>query len=129
VYGRLGGNPNPDPVPGLALQASQWAQTDPRVLAVERAWSRCMARRGYTYRNPLQAQQHSWPSAPSAGEVATAVADVSCKTQTNLPNTWLTVEAAYQTALISQNLTELSQLQASFQGLLQRAEEMLAAAP
>jgi hypothetical protein len=125
VYGRLGGNLNPDPVPVIALQASQWAQTDPRVLAVERAWSRCMARRGFSFGTPLQAQQHSWPSAPTTGEVATAVADVSCKTQTNLPNTWLTVEAAYQAALVGQNLTALSQLQANFQGLLQRAEGML----
>jgi hypothetical protein len=125
VYGRLGGNPNPDPVPIIALQASQWAQTDPRVLAVERAWSRCMARRGYSYGTPLQAQQHNWPSPPTTGEVATAVADVSCKTQTNLPNTWLTVEAAYQSALVAQNLTALSQLQANFQRLLQRAEGLL----
>lgn len=126
VYGRLGGNPNPDPVPVIALQASQWAQTDPRVLAVERAWSRCMARHGYSYGTPLQAQQHNWPRAPTGGEVATAVADVSCKTQTNLPNTWLTVEAAYQATLVAQNLAALSQLQANFQGLLQRAEGKLA---
>ena len=129
VYGRLGGNPNPDPVPMIALQASQWAQTDPRVLAVERAWSRCMARHGYSYGTPLQAQQHNWPSAPTTGEVATAVADVSCKTQTNLPNTWLTVEAAYQSALVAQNLTALSQLQANFQALLQRAEGLLSGGP
>ena len=129
VYGQLGGNPDPDPVPGIAAQASQWAQNDPRVLAVERAWSRCMARRGYSYRTPLQAQQHGWPSTPTTGEVATAVADVSCKASTNLPNTWLTVEAAYQTALIAQNLTVLSQLQANFQGLLERAEGLLGGQP
>lgn len=116
-------------MPGIAVQASQWAQTDPRVLAVDRAWSRCMAKRGYTFRNPQQAQQHHWPSAPTTIEVATAVADVSCKTQTNLPNTWLTVEAAYQRALVGQNLTVLSQLQANFQGLLQRAEAHLAGTP
>ena len=129
IYGRLGGNPDPDPVPGIAAQASQWAQNDTRVLAVERAWSRCMARRGYSYHTPLQVQQHGWPSTPTTGEVATAVADVSCKARTNLPNTWLTVEAAYQSALIAQNLTVLSQLQANFQGLLQRAEGMLSGQP
>jgi hypothetical protein len=129
VFGRLGGNPNPDPVPGIAVQASQWAQTNPRVLAVDRAWSRCMAKRGYTFRNPQQAQQHHWPSAPTTVEVATAVADVSCKTQTNLPNTWLTIEAAYQRALVGQNLTVLSELQANFQGLLQRAEAQLGGTP
>jgi hypothetical protein len=126
VYGQLGGNPTPDPVPAMAVQASQWAQNDPRVLAVERAWSRCMAQRGYSYHTPLEAEQHNWPSTPSVGEVATAVADVSCKTRTDLPNTWLTVEAAYQRALIAQNLTALSRFQANFGNLLRRAEALLA---
>jgi len=96
------------------------------VLAVERAWSRCMAQRGYSYHTPLEAEQHNWPSTPSVGEVATAVADVSCKTRTDLPNTWLTVEAAYQRALIAQNLTALSRFQANFGNLLRRAEALLA---
>ncbi|MGO9082380.1 MAG: hypothetical protein ACLQDY_25690, partial [Streptosporangiaceae bacterium] len=46
-------------------------------------------------------------------------------TRVNFVNTWLTVEAAYQQALISQNLTELARLQASFGRLLQRAETVL----
>jgi hypothetical protein len=125
VYGALGGNPNPDPVPAIAAQAAQWAQNDPRVLAVERAWARCMTQHGDNFGTPLQAQQHNWPSTPSIGEVATAVADVSCKARTNLPNTWLTVEAAYQQALVAQNLTALSQMQSNFSGLLQRAEALL----
>jgi hypothetical protein len=129
VYGRLGGNPSPDPVPAIAAQASQWAQTDPRVLAVERAWSACMAQHGYAYHTPQQAQQHNWPSTPGTAEVATAVADVSCKTRTDLPNTWLTVEAAYQSALVTQNLTALSQLQANFGSLLRRAEAVLGSGP
>ena len=129
VYGRLGGNPNPDPVPAIAAQASQWAQTDRRVLAVERAWARCMAQHGYSYHTPQQVQQHNWPRVPNTGEVATAVADVSCKVRTDLPNTWLTVEAAYQSALIGQNLTALSQLQANFGNLLRRAEALLSSGP
>ena len=125
VYGPLGGNPNPDPVPMIAAQAIQWSQNDPRVLSVERAWSRCMAQRGYSFRTPQQAQQHGWPRPPTTAEVATAVADVSCKAKTNLPNTWLTVEAAYQQALVVQNLAALSQLQANFSKLIQRAEAVL----
>jgi hypothetical protein len=113
----------------IATQASQWAQTDPRVLAVERAWSRCMAQRGYGFGTPQQAQQHNWPQTPTIGEVATAVADLSCKAKTNLPNTWLTVEAAYQQALIAQNLAALSQLQANFGALIQRAEALLGGGP
>jgi hypothetical protein len=109
----------------IAAQASQWAQTDPRVLAVERAWSKCMAQRGYSFRTPQQAQQHNWPRTPTTGEVATAVADVSCKAKTNLPNTWLTVEAGYQQVLVAQTLAALSQLQANFSRLIQRSEALL----
>ncbi len=125
LYGKLGGNPNPDPVPGIAIQSAQWTQSDPRILAVERAWSACMARSGLTYKSPAQAQDRNWPSTPTPAEIAAAVADVRCKTQTNLVNTWLTVEAAYQQALISQNLTALSQLQTTFGALLRRAVQLL----
>ncbi len=125
LYGTLSGNPDPDPVPGIAIEAAQWTQSDPRVLLAERLWSACMARSGYTYKTPAQAQQGSWPSQPSAAEIATAVADVRCKAQTDFVNTWLAVEAAYQQALISQNLTELARLQGNFGKLLQRAENVL----
>jgi hypothetical protein len=125
LYGPDGGSANPDPVPGIALQALQWTQSDPRIVAADRVWSACMARRGFSYRTPQLAAEHNWPSAPTQVEIATAAADVTCKAQTDLTNTWLTVEAAYQLALISQNLTALSQLQTSFKGLLQRAEALV----
>ena len=127
LYGSLTGDPDPDPVPGIAVQAAQWTQSDPRVQFAEQAWSACMARAGYHYKTPAQAQQGSWPAQPSAAEIATALADVRCKAQTNFVNTWLAVEAAYQRALISQNLTELARLQAAFARLLQRAEAALRA--
>ena len=115
-----------DPVPAIAQQAGVWTQTDPRVLAVNAAWSRCMAQRGYHYGSPQQASFHNWPANPTAAETATAVADVTCKQHVNLTNTWLTVEAAYQTALIGQNIDTLANLQASFQRALNRVEALLA---
>jgi hypothetical protein len=68
-----------------------------------------------------------WRSPPNKAEIATAVADVTCKTQTNLLNTWLAVEAAYQQALIGRDLAALSQLQTSFAPMLRRANAALAA--
>jgi len=123
---RPGSNQIGDPVPAIVQEASQWTQTDPHVLAVIAAWSRCMARRGLHYANPQQPADHNWPATPTAAETATAVADVTCKLQVNLINTWLTVEAAYQTALIGQNIGTLANLQASFQGALSRVEALLA---
>jgi hypothetical protein len=114
-----------DPVPQIALQASQWTQSDPRVLAVDAAWSRCLSLAGYHYASPQQAADKRWPSKPTPAETATATADVRCKQQVNLVNTWLTVEAAYQAALISQNLATLTALQTTFTKLLARAELLL----
>jgi hypothetical protein len=114
-----------DPVPQIAFQASQWTQSDPLVRVVDAAWSRCMAQRGYHYASPQQAADRSWPAKPTPTETATATADVQCKQQVNLPNTWLTVEAAYQAALIRENLATLTSLQSSFSKLLARAELLL----
>ncbi|MGN6175974.1 MAG: hypothetical protein ACTHPS_23950 [Streptosporangiaceae bacterium] len=59
-------------------------------------------------------ESRHWRTPPNKAEIATAVADVTCKTQTDLLNTWLAVEAAYQQALIGRNLATLSRLQANF---------------
>jgi hypothetical protein len=125
LYGSLNSNPDPDPVPGIAIQSAQWTQSDPRILVAEHAWSACMSRSGFGYKTPAQAQGRSWPATPTPEEIATAVADVRCKAQANLVNTWLTVEAAYQQVLISQNLGSLSRLQSSVGALLSRAELLL----
>jgi len=128
VYGQLFGEPVPDPVPQIAEQAATYTQTDPRIRAVDRAWSACMARHFYHYTSPSQVERRHWKTPPNKAEIATAVADVTCKAKTNLLNTWLAVEAGYQQALIGQNLATLSQLQANFAPLLRRANAALAAA-
>jgi hypothetical protein len=128
VYGSLVGEPVPDPVPQIAEQAVSFTRTDPRIRAVDHAWSQCMARHFYHYASPSEVEGHLWKSPPNKTEIKTAVADVTCKAQVNLLNTWLAVEAGYQQALIGQNLATLSQLQANFAPLLSRANAALAAA-
>jgi hypothetical protein len=127
VYGPTTGEPAPDPVPQIAQQAVGFTASDPRIHAVEHAWSGCMARHFYHYSTPQQLEGQRWQSPPSKKEIRTAVADVACKTQTNLLNTWLAVQAAYQQALIGRNLATLAQLQANFAPLLRRANAALAA--
>lgn len=124
LYG--GGGQLSDPVPQIAIQAATWTESDPRVEAVDSAWARCMAARGYPkYSTPQQAADAHWPSKPTPTETATAEADVACKQAVNLENTWLAVEAAYQSALISQDLSTLANLQHSFSKMLGRAEALL----
>lgn len=126
VYGPANGEPVSDPVPQIAQQSAGFTGSDPRIRALNQAWSACMARRFYHYASPSQVQAKHWPKPPSKAEIRTAVADVTCKTQVNYLNTWLAVEAAYQQALIARNLTALSQLQANFAPLMRRAQAALA---
>jgi hypothetical protein len=127
VYGPVVGEPAPDPVPQIAQQAVGFTASDPRVHAVEQAWSRCMSRHFYHYSTPQQLEGRHWRSPPNKTEIDTAVADVTCKAQTNLLNTWLAVEAGYQQALIGRNLATLAQLQANFAPMLRRANAALGA--
>jgi hypothetical protein len=80
-----------------------------------------MAGHFYHYTSPSQLEGHHWQTPPNKAEIATAVDDVTCKAKTDRLNTWLAVEAAYQQALIGQNLATLSQPQANFAPLLHRA--------
>jgi hypothetical protein len=77
--------------------------------------------------HPQQLESRHWRSPPDKTEIDTAVAGVTCKTQTNLLNTWLAVQAAYQQALIGRNLATLAQLQANFAPTLRHANAALAA--
>ncbi len=119
------GGPGIDPMIQLAALAENWARSDPRVLAVDRAWSACMRRHGFGYGSPTAAEQRRWPNPPDKAEIAVAVADVNCKIATNLVNTWLAVEAGYQQAIIAQNATTLADLQARFARELRNVEALL----
>lgn len=113
----------------LADQASSQTQADARVLAVERAWSGCMSGRGFQFGNPMQAAARQWPTPPSADEIATAVADVTCKQNVNLPGVWLAVEAGYQRELIERNAAALTDFQQAHQNLVRTAMQIAASAP
>src|SRR5262249_12768061 len=62
VYGPIIGEPVPDPVPQIAAQAVSFMRSDPRIHAVDRAWSRCMARHFYHYSTPQQVEGRHWRS-------------------------------------------------------------------
>jgi hypothetical protein len=126
VYGSANGEPVSDPVPQIAQQSAGFTASDSHIRVLDQAWSACMARHFYHYSSPSQVQAKRWPKEPSREEIRTAVTDVNCKTKVNYLNTWLSVEAAYQQALIGRNLTALSQLEANFAPLMRRAQAALA---
>lgn len=83
----------------LSFESFEWSQHDPRVLAVFKAWSTCMASHQYQYRNPLAtAADARFTGSASASKLAidTATTDIGCKRQTNLIGIWFGVESDYQ---------------------------------
>jgi hypothetical protein len=105
------GLPAADPKLPEQLQLDAHARTvkDSRVLAVFRAWSDCMRKRGFDYPDPFVANDDQrWQTqAISREEIDTAVADVDCKLESNVAGTLLAVESAYQRRLIDEHTTEL----------------------
>jgi hypothetical protein len=75
------------------------SQQDPEVLRVYDSWRACMATAGFDYANPFAAfDDPAWgeSSRPSEREIAVAEADVRCKQETRLVETWAAAEERIQ---------------------------------
>jgi len=109
-----GAAPVANPMFGQALrnQASNLAEQDSRVVAAFSAWSECMARSGYDYDDPWEANDDPAFNGPEATqmEISVAAADVACKEEVDLVDTWAAVEVAYQERLIEENSVALAEL-------------------
>lgn len=108
------------------VQAAAWhaAMADPRVVEAFAAWSACLAAAGFQYAAPMDANDDPrwWVSdVASPEEIATAVADVACKSSTGLIPVWSAVEAEHQTALISQHRAGLDEYRALLDGQVAEA--------
>jgi hypothetical protein len=102
------------------------SESDPQVSAVERAWSQCMKRGGYSFATPFDAMAScASASAPSAAEISQAKADVACKQQTKLIAAWVAVETRIENQLIASNRQTLALGLQSKQQLLKKAVTVL----
>ncbi|TCO62841.1 hypothetical protein [Actinocrispum wychmicini] len=114
-------------LPGrLADEANQRAARHPEVTAAVNAWSSCMKGKGYRYSTPQEPMNTKWPDKPSAEEIATALADISCKEQTGLVTTWVNTIVAYQRELIDRSAATLAELKKITDEQVKRAEDVLA---
>lgn len=115
-------------------------ETDPRLKDANKQWSSCMARRGYKYTSPSSAfLDPRWIPAPGASpaeaaafkhssiEVATAQADIACKTSTNYMGTMIALESAYDNQYIASNKGQLSQFLAQLTTLRANVAHVVAA--
>jgi hypothetical protein len=75
------------------------SQKDPDVVRGYDSWRTCMAGAGFDYANPFAAfDDPAWgeSSRPSTREIAVAEADVRCKQETHLVETWAAAEERIQ---------------------------------
>ncbi|MFJ8083798.1 hypothetical protein ACIQ6Y_24710 [Streptomyces sp. NPDC096205] len=107
----------------LNMESYARSQKDPRVLAVFRDWSACMAGRGYRYASPMDAiDDPAFATKQASGtEISTARADVECKKKTGLVRTWFDVESGWQRERIEQDAEDLAEVKRHKTDQLKRA--------
>ncbi|MEV4297773.1 hypothetical protein [Microbispora rosea] len=114
----------------LGMQAYDKALGDPRVKAVNAAWSACMRRAGYTYPTPVKAwEDPRWRKQGDTREEATAVADMRCKLQVNYLTVRLTTEIEAQQTMIKAHGPELRAFRRHLRTRLANAAAMLGERP
>lgn len=103
---------------------------DPRVVAAFAAWSACMAADGFTYATPIEANNDpQWATdKPSEREIATASADLECKTTTNLIGIWFGVESEIQQRMIDEHAVELAAAKEELDAAMAKINDALAGA-
>lgn len=98
----------------LSEQDYQRTLSDPKVLAVNEQWSACMAKKGYTFKDPIAAAAQPDLNSPvQQAEIQTAVADIDCKEAVGYIKTLVGVETGYQQKSIEQNAQTLAPLKES----------------
>lgn len=95
----------------LDTQSFAESQSDPRVQQVISLWAGCMSGDGYSFKTPFDPMKKyalTAGASPGAAEIATALADISCKKKVGLLTTCDSVESAIQREMIATNAAALS---------------------
>lgn len=111
----------------LSTDAGSATETDSRVQQAWAEWSTCMSNAGYDFKSPWEPNNAAVEgTAADPEEIATAIADVNCRTQTNLVGRWMAVETAYQNRAISQHEGQFHELQALWRSRIDTAKKTIA---
>ncbi|WP_298228427.1 hypothetical protein [Gryllotalpicola sp.] len=91
------------------------SDADSRVIAAFGKWSKCMTDAGFSYATPVDAiNDPEWSTTtPSAVEMEVAIADVECKTTTNLTGLRVAVAAAWQSQYIKAHAAQFAAMTAN----------------
>lgn len=110
----------------VELDSFSQSQSDPRVIAVISAWSKCMAASGYTVASPLAAMGvFGGPPPASQAEITEAKTDLACKASTHLIQTWDAVETQLENQMIAKNQEAFAQILQANQSALKAAAQLL----
>ncbi|MCX4982712.1 hypothetical protein [Streptomyces sp. NBC_00572] len=101
---------------GMESEAFTRAQKSPKVAAAVKAWSACMAEKGYRVSDPMESSASLGlnPESPddlgSAKAITIAKHDVACKKRTDLVALWYTAEVGFQKELMEKHAETLKQV-------------------
>lgn len=99
-----------DDVVSLAQRTEVEVLSDSRMLRVFSAWRSCMARRGFHYQTPMDAENGrpaGWPAKLGPAEIATAGADAACRQAVNVMGMWTALMTAYEQRLVNRMQPQL----------------------
>lgn len=115
-----------DLVINLSGQSFKSSLEDRRVKDVFADWSSCMKSKGYSYADPMKANDDPRFSAKNAtaAEIETAKADVACKDKVHLIKVWNSVDVEIQKRLMREHGTELAQIEQDKDSALRIAESV-----
>jgi hypothetical protein len=105
---------------------------EPPVATALKSWRDCMHQAGFEYQDPLAAMSDpKWSSSeaaagPSKQEIATAVADVTCKDKSDLVGTWHAAEIPFQDRAVKQHSSYFTKLRTDMNEQLDAARAVLA---
>lgn len=99
-----------DAARAMWVQSTEDVKSEPDYQAVVAEWRECMQQAGFEATSPLSdpavqalVKQRVDPDVPSAEEVARALADVQCKTETNLVSRLSSVSTRFEQSVVEQN--------------------------
>ncbi|CAN5395202.1 hypothetical protein BH10ACT8_BH10ACT8_23390 [soil metagenome] len=107
------------------------SQTEPSVVAAFKAWSSCMTGKGYSFTSPndaINSADLSQPK-PSSAEIRLAIADMTCKTATNLIKIWESTETSLQNSGIQKNVQVLADTKSRNDERVKKAAEAVGSSP
>lgn len=130
AWDEIAGDDLSEGTPALLRQIDPWdaAAADPRSVAVEQAWSTCMAQAGYQFAHP---EDVWWDigdprQQPTPAEYITiAIADDACRDATDYAATRWAVLVEYDNAVIEQHQAELSAIRATYDAEVRKAADIV----